>query len=120
MSSSNADILTVDTNGRTRINEFESLISDTKTPVFVMVSATWCNPCRLIKPEFINRSQTDSKKATFIIVDADECEDICKKYNILTIPTILVFKNSSLQVVDKFSGSNTGKFNEFIDKHIDN
>lgn len=100
------------------LQEFQKLVSSTQKPVFAMVSATWCNPCKLIKPEFKSKSEVHKDNATFVIIDADESQEICSHYGITSIPTILVFKNGISDVVDQFSGSNIDVFNKFLNKHL--
>ena len=102
------------------IENFHKVIKSTAKPVFAMVSATWCNPCKIIKPEFMGKSETEKDKATFILIDADESQELCMHYEITAIPTIMVFKNSDTDVLERFSGSNLDSFNKFVNKHLAN
>ena len=63
--------------------------------------ATWCGPCKQMAPivEKIGAEQTD------IIVgkiDVDESQEIAQKYNVLSIPTIIIFKDG--EAIDQFIG----------------
>jgi thioredoxin-like negative regulator of GroEL len=98
------------------LQEFKKFLQSTKKPVFVLVSAVWCEPCEKIKPVFENKSKDESKNASFIIVDADEATDICINYEISTVPTVLVFKNG--HILDRFSGSTIEVLNKFIEKYL--
>jgi thioredoxin 1 len=98
------------------LQEFKSILKSTKKPVFAIVSATWCNPCKILKPIFEEKSKDESENASFITIDADECADICIHYEIITVPTVLAFKNEKL--LDRFSGSNIEQFNKFINKYL--
>jgi len=102
----------------TELEKFKEVVMATKKPVFAMVSASWCNPCKLIKPEFKAKSDTEKDNATFILIDADESPDLCSEFNVTAIPTVLVFKRSIPEVADVFSGSNVDNFNKFIKKHL--
>lgn len=100
------------------VAQFHQIVQSSDKPMFALVSASWCNPCKLIKPEF-NALKTSLKdKAAFEIIDADESQDFCMHYSISSIPTVLVFKNSSPDVVDTFTGSNADSFKKFVNKHL--
>lgn len=55
-------------------------------------SATWCGPCRALKPimEDIEKLLPD---VNFYSVDVDDCEEIAKEYRIFSIPALKIFKN---------------------------
>lgn len=78
-------------------------------------SATWCAPCRMLKP-IMEDIEVLLKDTAFYNVDVDECEDIAREYKIFSIPTILIFKNG--QVVDTMVGLGTqDEIIEFINKN---
>lgn len=78
-------------------------------------SATWCGPCRMLKP-IIEDIEMLLKDVTFYNIDVDECEDIAREYKIFSIPTIMVFKNG--QVADTMVGLGTqDEIIEFINKN---
>ncbi len=59
--------------------------------------ATWCGPCKMLGPiiENIASSRDNIKIAK---VDVDKHEDIARKYGVMSIPTLILFKNG--QVID--------------------
>lgn len=65
-----------------------------KGPVVVDFGATWCPPCNKLVPVFSELSQHEDfkGKVTFVKVDIDEAVDLTSDYGILTIPTLIVFK----------------------------
>jgi thioredoxin-like negative regulator of GroEL len=97
--------------------EFKNFLKVTKKPIFVLVSASWCNPCKILKPVFEEKCKDESKNASFILIDADDSTDICIYYQVATVPTVLAFKNE--QLLDRFSGSNIDHFKKFVDKYLD-
>ena len=77
---------------------FEELIKNKK--VVVDFYATWCGPCKMFGPVFEKVSNESS--ITFIKIDVDAHEDIARKYGIMSIPTLILFKNGS--AVNKLIG----------------
>ena len=81
---------------------FDKLIGGT-TPVLVDFWATWCGPCRMVAPIVEEIADQYAGKAIVAKVDVDELGDIAQRYNIMNIPTLMVFKNG--QLIDKVIGA---------------
>ncbi len=69
--------------------EFKEEISTGK--VLVDFNATWCGPCRMLKPILDEFSETTSIKVCG--VDIDNNENIAREYNIYSIPCLILFEN---------------------------
>lgn len=79
--------------------------------------AEWCGPCKMIGPIVEDLSNEYEGKAVIGKVDVDENPDVCEKYGIRNIPTLLFFKNG--EVVDKIVGAaQKGALKEKIDALI--
>lgn len=74
--------------------EFEELIRNNQT-VIVDFSATWCGPCRMLKPIFEETSE-EIADTTFISVDVDDFNRLAAIYNIRSVPTLIGFKNGNV------------------------
>lgn len=63
--------------------------------VLVDFYADWCGPCRMLSPilESINEDRTNVK---IVKVNVDEAHDISKSYGVMSIPTLIHFKNGKL------------------------
>lgn len=59
--------------------------------------ATWCGPCKMLAPVFDELGTEMAGKASFIKVDVDQSSDIASKYNVSTIPTMVILKNGEKQ-----------------------
>ena len=67
-------------------------------------SASWCGPCRMIKP-ILEDVETLLPDVKFFNVDVDDAEDVARDFRIFSIPTLLIFKKG--QVVDTMVGAGT-------------
>ena len=53
--------------------------------------ATWCGPCKMLGPVFEEVSiESDIK---FVKVDIDDHEDLCGKYGVMSVPTLILFED---------------------------
>jgi len=80
------------------IEEFNSLINN--DCVIVDFYADWCGPCKMQAPVLEELSNLRSVKV--VKVNVDQFADLAKQYAVMSIPTLLLFKNGNL--VDKKIG----------------
>lgn len=81
---------------------FAELLQDGKL-VIVDFWAVWCGPCRMLSPILDEVEEEMADKITVVKVNVDDADEIAMKYRIMSIPTLLFFKNG--QVVDKTVGA---------------
>ncbi|MBN1463071.1 MAG: thioredoxin [Paludibacteraceae bacterium] len=81
---------------------FAELISSNKVLV-IDFSAEWCGPCKQMEPIIDGLVIDYEGKALIGKVDVDENPEVCEKYGIRNIPTILLFKNGD--VADRIVGA---------------
>ena len=74
------------------MNEFDKLIKEDK-PTLVDFFATWCGPCKMQAPILEEVKKNVGDKANIIKIDIDKNEDLARKYNVQSIPTLIMFKN---------------------------
>ena len=74
-------------------NEFKEVIKEGK--VVVDCFASWCGPCRMLSP-ILDSVSEEIKDYKFYKLNVDEAELISEEYGIMTIPTLLVFKDGEL------------------------
>lgn len=71
--------------------EFDEIVLNSDNAVLVDFFATWCGPCKRLGPIIDELSE----EADFEVykIDVDEAGDIAERYNVMSVPTLLVFKN---------------------------
>ena len=72
---------------------FDSLISN--DIVLVDFFATWCGPCKMLTP-VLEELSNDRSLVKIVKVDIDESMDLAKRYGIMSVPTLLLFKDGKL------------------------
>lgn len=70
--------------------------------VLVDFWAPWCGPCKMIAPILDELSDEVGDKAKIVKINVDDNPESAAKYNVMSIPTLLVFKDG--QVVDQLVG----------------
>ena len=82
--------------------DFDNIIKDASSPVFVKFTASWCGPCKMMIP-VIEKVASELTKVKFIEVDVDDSDGLSDEYFISSVPTMMIFKNGSK--VDEISGA---------------
>lgn len=75
---------------------FAQDVLQSEKPVIVDFWAEWCTPCKVIAPVLEEISETNADKVTVAKLDIDSNPEIAAKYQILSIPTMLVFKGGEV------------------------
>ncbi len=83
--------------------DFDDLINN-ETLTVIDFSATWCMPCRMLKP-ILERVTEQFDNVDFYEIDIDENEEIAKRYRIFSVPTLVCFKSG--KKIDSLVGLNS-------------
>ena len=76
-------------------SSFDQIVLQAKTPVLVDFWAAWCSPCRMVAPVVEELAEEYEGRVSFTKLDVDQNPKTASKYGIMSIPTLLVFKNGS-------------------------
>lgn len=81
---------------------FESEVLNSNIPVLVDFWASWCGPCKMLAPIIAEIAEEYEGKIKVCKVNIDEAGELAVKFGIVSIPTVLVFKNG--EISDKAIG----------------
>lgn len=78
------------------VDTFEKEVLQSELPVVVDFWATWCGPCKMFGPVLEDFANSAAGKVKVCKVDIDDQLPLARQYDIMSVPTVLVFKNGML------------------------
>lgn len=76
--------------------DFEKEVLQSETPVLIDFWAEWCGPCKMIAPSVDAIAAEYAGKLKVFKLDVDKEPAIAAKYGIMSIPTLVIFKNGEV------------------------
>jgi thioredoxin len=73
-------------------NNFQAEVLESDTPVLVDFWAPWCGPCRIIAPS-LEELNDEIENLRVVKLNVDENQQTAAQYEVMSIPTLIVFKN---------------------------
>jgi len=81
---------------------FETEVLKSELPVLVDFFAEWCGPCQMMGPIVEELAKELEGKVKVVKVNVDQAPQVSEKYSIMSIPTLILFKNG--QIVKQMVG----------------
>jgi len=74
-------------------NNFQAEVLESDKPVLVDFWAPWCGPCRVIAPSLEEIADEQADSLRIVKLNVDENQQTAARYGVMSIPTLIVFKN---------------------------
>ena len=96
---------------------FEEEVNSSVVPVLVDYWAEWCGPCKMISPLVEEMAEEYSNRLKVCKLDVDENQSSASKQNVMSIPTLLIFKEGEV-VAQQIGAVNKTQITEFIESNL--
>ncbi|MEX2123794.1 MAG: thioredoxin TrxA [Woeseia sp.] len=101
----------------TNDSNFEADVLQADKPVLLDFWAEWCGPCRMIAPLLDEAAKEYADRLTVAKINIDENPNTPPKFGIRSIPTLMLFKNGSVQA-QKLGAMSKSQLTEFLETNL--
>jgi len=108
------------TMGITQISDAKSWeidVINSNIPVFVDFWAEWCGPCRMVGPVVEELANDYDGKVKFVKVNVDEANELASKYNVFSIPTLILLNKGEI-VSQQVGAASKESYKNMIDRAL--
>ncbi len=95
---------------------FEQEVLGSDTPVLVDYWAEWCGPCKAIGPVLEDIAPGYAGKVRIVKLNVDENRNTASKYGVRSIPTLMLFKNGTVEST-QVGALSKAQLTDFLDKN---
>jgi thioredoxin 1 len=72
---------------------FDEVLADSTEPVVIDFWAEWCGPCKMLSPVLADIASEQAGKLRVLKLNVDENPDVARRFDVMSIPTLIVFKD---------------------------
>ncbi len=108
------------TMGITQVSDARSWevdVINSDIPVFVDFWAEWCGPCRMVSPVVEELANDYDGKVKFVKVNVDEANELASKYNVFSIPTLIILNKGEI-VSQQVGAASKESYKSMIDRAL--
>jgi thioredoxin 1 len=77
-------------------SNFQAEVIEAEVPVLVDFWAPWCGPCRMVAPVVAEIAEERGEQLKVVKLNIDENQDTAVQFNVLSIPTLMLFRNGEV------------------------
>jgi len=106
--------------GITQISDAKSWevdVINSDIPVFVDFWAEWCGPCRMVGPVVEELATDYDGKVKFVKVNVDEANELASKYNVFSIPTLILLNKGEI-ISQQVGAASKESYKNMIDRAL--
>ena len=100
----------------TKVWETDVISSD--KPVFVDFWAEWCGPCRMVGPVVEELAGDYEGKVNFVKVNVDQAGELASKYNVFSIPTLILLHKGEV-IAQQVGAGSKEVYQNMIDRALE-
>ena len=102
----------------TDTNTWEIDVVNSDKPVFVDFWAEWCGPCRMVGPVVEELAVDYDGKVNFVKVNVDQAGELASKYNVFSIPTLILLHKGEI-IAQQVGAGSKETYQNMIDRALE-